>query len=74
MLVVAATFTTDILLWAQSHLTQLLFHTAWERMTDEYPPSLYSNLSRKHGVPETTRIVQDRSRPVEAMEVVKSKK
>ena len=47
---------------------QLLFYTAWERMTDENPPATHSDLGRERGMPESTRTMQDGSHLVKAME------
>ena len=36
--VMATLLTAAILPWIGSHLSQLLFHTAWEKMTAQNPP------------------------------------
>ena len=50
----------------------VLFHTAQEMITAEYPPETNGDLGREQGVPESTRMIQDGSHPVEAMEAVES--
>ena len=69
---VATTFAMNNLLWVGSYLAQLLFHAACERMTAEYPPATNGNLGREKAVPEPTRMMQDGSHLVKAIEAVKS--
>ena len=69
---VAITSPVAVLLWAGSHSTQLLFYTAWERMTAEYLFATNGDLGREQGIPETTRTIKDGSHPEEATEEVES--
>ena len=72
MSVVATTSTATVLLWAGSHPAQILVYAAWERMTAKYPSAANGNLGREQGMPELTRTMQDKSHPVETIEVVGS--
>ena len=73
MPVVATISAITILLWVESHLTQLLFNAAWERMTAEYPPATNTNLGREQGTSKSIRMMQNGSCLVEAMEAVENK-
>ena len=72
MLVGATTSAMTVLLQAESHATQLLFHAALERMTTKYPPATNGDLGKEQGVAGSTGTMQDGSHMVEAMEVVES--
>ena len=72
MSLVATIFAATVLLWVGSFLAQLLFHIAMERMLAKYPLATNSNLGRELSMPESTRIIQDGSHLLEAIEVVES--
>ena len=59
----------DHLLWVVPYPTQLLFHVAQERMTEQNPPEINGDHIREQCMPESTRMVQDGSHLGEAMEV-----
>ena len=66
-------FVCKNLLWAGLHPAQLLFYTAWERMTAKDPLAINGDLNRDQGMLESPRIIQDGSYPVKALEVAESR-
>ena len=63
MPLVALVLSVAILLLVGLHPTQLLFHTAWEKMTAQNPPATNGDFGREQGMPESTRPIQDEFYP-----------
>ena len=69
--VVATVLSAATLLLTILHPAQLLFRTAWEKVTAQNSPAKNSDLYREHGITESTRIMQDEYHLDKALKIAK---